>query len=474
MILRSSLPLACRVQCTRLVALGVLLIVSGCAAPPRVPSQPLPALVAFLRAAHPDPNRFVSEADLNARLDAEMRALNNGTDAIAVARAASRVLASVGDAHLAVGLGPEVAAGPLLPFLIKRAGERFFIDASEPQLPLGTEVIAVEGRPVADLLDAMAALASVDGDRPELRAAEAERRFSFLALIELGVRASYELLVRRPGGEPETITLKPTDREGVARLTSARQSAPLWGTVLRAGEPPWPTLTRIDETTQLLRLPSFGITDEAQYEARIAALFATLAPKERLVLDLRGNEGGNRALGLAVLRRLLNRPFTQWASVSTRVRAIPKGFRDLISFPIAPESALHGFPGEKRGQVWVVDGDPLAARMVPVENPHPGPVVAFIDDATNSAAIEMLAALLAHREGVQLIGTETQGACDRHTGQLPVVFKSGNLAAFVSLFEIKLVPTPGCQPGRGIAPDIKVIYTEEHFLEGRDPFLFAL
>lgn len=468
---RSSLTLASRV----LVALGLVLpLASGCAASPHVPGEPLPALVAFLRKAHPDPHRFVSEAELDARLETEMQELDGDTDPIALARGASRVLATVGDAHLAVGLGPEVAAGPLVPFLLKRAGGRVFVDASEPPMPLGTEVISVEGRPVRELLDAIAELASVDGARPAVRAAEAERRFSFLALMELGARARYELSVRRPGADPETITLEATDREGVERLAAARQSAPLWGAAPSSGEPPWPTLARIDETTQILRLPGFGLEDDAPYEERVAALFAALAPEERLVLDLRGNEGGNRALGITVLKRLLDRPFTQWARVSTRVRAIPEGFRDLVTFPIAPESALQGFPGERRGAWWVVDGDPLAERMVPIGEPHPGPVVAFIDDATNSAAIELLAALLAHREGVQVIGTETQGACDRHTGQLPVVFQSGDLAVFVSLFEIDLVPVPNCQPGRGIVPDIEVVYTEEDFLDGRDPYLAAL
>src|SRR5690606_7290938 len=111
-----------------------------------------------------------------------------------------------------------------------------------------------EGRPVDELLDEMAELASVDGDRHAVRAAEAERRFSFLARMELGARESYELSVRRPGAEPETITLPACDREGVARLTAARHSTPLWGSVSPPGEPPWPTLTRIDDGTQLLRL----------------------------------------------------------------------------------------------------------------------------------------------------------------------------------------------------------------------------
>ncbi len=116
----------------------------------------------------------------------------------------------------------------------------------------------------------------------------------------------------------------------------------------------------------------------------------------------------------------------------------------------------------------------MAEEMRPVGDSHPGPLVTLVDDATNSAAIEFLAALLAYREGVQVIGTETQGACDRHSGQLPVVFQSDSLAAFVSLFLIDLVSIPGCEPGHGVVPDVEIVYTEEDYFEGRDPYLDAL
>ncbi|MGH1343675.1 MAG: S41 family peptidase [Nannocystales bacterium] len=453
------------------------LVLAGCVTAPHakdVPSDPLRAFAAFLDATHPALHRFVGASELEARVDLEVKNLGGDDDPLALARAASRVAAAVGDAHLAVGLPPEVAEGSLVPFLLKRAGEHVFLDASEPMLPRGTEVLQVEGRPVGALFEAMAAMACVDGDRPEVRAAEVEHRFAFLALLELGAHEHYTLVVREPGGDPRTIQLEATDRAGVGRLSAQRYSAAVWGSPLPQGEPPWPTLTRISPTTQLLRLASFGYEDDAPYEERVEALFATLAPHERLVVDLRGNEGGNRLLGVTVLRRLLARPFAQWASVSTRVRAIPPGFEDLIEFPIVPEASLTGFPGKKAEGRWLVEGDPLAERMVPAAQYHPGEVVLFVDAATNSASIEFIAALLAHRDGVQVIGTQTQGACDRHNGQLPVVFQSQSLMVLVSLFDIELVPIPGCRPGHGVMPDVEVVYSETDFLGSRDPYLDAL
>jgi hypothetical protein len=451
-----------------------LAALTACAAPSTVPDEPLPALVAFLREAHPDPHRFLPAAALDERLQVENAAVGPSPEPIALARGASRLAAAIADAHVAVGLGPEAGEGPQLPFLLVRAGDRVFLDASEPSFPIGTEVLEVEGRPVDAFLDALAAMATVDGDRPEVRRAEAQRRLSFLGLMELGPRAHYELMVRRPGASTEELRLPATDRAGLARLASTRYSAPRWGAPPTTDAPWTPSLVRLDDDTRLLRLPSFGSNDETTFTARASELFDEVPSDARLVIDLRGNEGGNRLLGVAVLRRLLDRPFAQWRRVSTRIRAIPAAFRDHVSFPIVPESALTTFPGERRGDVWVFDGDPLADRMIPSPNPHRGRLIVFVDDATSSAAVEMLAALLAHREDVVVIGTETQGGCDRHTGEMPVVFQVESLAVLVSLFEIDLVAIPGCRPGHGAEPHVPVAYTADDYLAGEDPFVTAL
>lgn len=84
-------------------------------------------------------------------------------------------------------------------------------------------------------------------------------------------------------------------------------------------------------------------------------------------------------------------------------------------------------------------------------------------------------ALLAHHDDVTVVGTETQGECGWHIGQLPILFDDQRgPPLLMSLFEIDLVATPGSQPGRGIRPDLRVELTRADFDAGRDPFLAAL
>ena len=445
----------------------IVMSLAGCGAAPSPATGQLDALVAFLRDVHPDPHRYVDATALDALVEAEQASLGPEPDALALARATQRVVASMGDAHLMAGLVSDGSRAPGFPLAAVRAGDAIFVDASEPALPVGTELISVEGRAAADFLRDLGAYASIDGDRPAVRLSEAERRFAGFATLELGRHETYAVEVRRPGEDITTLVLPASDVD----LDARRRSAPRLG---RAEGAPWPS-TRSHGSWTVLALPSFGVPDEEGYAARVDALFADLPRDAPLALDLRGNEGGVRAHGVAVLRHLLAEPFAQWVRVETRVRAIPDAHAGRVSFPIAPESALTGFPGERVGARWLVEGDPLADRMVPTGAPHEGPLALIVDDATNSAAIELVAALLAHRERVRVIGTETQGECGRHTGQLPVLYEVGEgVGVLTSLFEITLVPIPGCEPGRGVIPHVEVRYTASHFLEQRDPFLEAL
>lgn len=147
-----------------------------------------------------------------------------------------------------------------------------------------------------------------------------------------------------------------------------------------------------------------------------------------------------------------------------------------MTFPFVPEAALTRLGGKRTETGWVREGDPLAGRMVPAKTPHAGPLVVFVDEATHSAAVELTVGLLAHRAGVRVVGRETQGGCDRHTGEIPVLFElpGTSVKMLASLLEIELVSAPGCTPGRGVVPDVYVEPTLEGYLAGRDPFLDAL
>ncbi|MEM1204994.1 MAG: S41 family peptidase [Acidobacteriota bacterium] len=442
--------------------------------------------VAWIEAVHPAPYRHVSKEALAAATDAEaerLGALAEATD-IDLGLSLRRVLAPVGDFHLALGLpsfqpGAEVSPR-LLPLLPLAVGERVYVDASLPELPAGTELLTLDGRSIPTVLDALASLAWIDGPahdeaRLAVRRARAVRKFGGLHLLAFGASERYVARVRLPGGEEREVELKSVDPAAAAALHRERRSIGRWGTRPDDG-PPWPALERLAESTYLLRLPSFGIPDQDGYRNRVDAIFDGLDRRARLILDLRGNEGGLRTHGIAVLEHLLRGRYAQWTSLATRVRGIPEPWRGRVTFPFTPPDVLETVPGTLRGDRYVFDGDPLAERMRGKGRRHRGPVAVLVDDATNSAAVEMVVALLAKRPEVRVVGTETGGGCARHVGEIPALLATPNLGVrlMASLVEITHVESRGCTPGRGVVPDLPVPFTKADALGGGDPFLAAL
>lgn len=465
------------------LALGLALF--GCGPPAGGAGEDLRELARFLEEVHPRPFAYVERARFAEHVESEAARLDalgpvadfDDDDALEVGLGFHRVLASVGDGHLAISLPIFEDLDAIIPLLVRRAGETFFVDACSEPLPRGTVIERIDGEPIETLWSELERLVLADGHGETAAVAQLERSFGRTFHVLRGLRPTYTIDVRLPDASARTVVLHGVDRDAIAALASARFSAPVAGAP-SPETPPWPFVTETEGGAVLLRLPSFGIADQEGYEQRIEALMAPIDPDATLILDLRGNEGGLRTHGAAVLNHLLPAPYTQWSAYAARVRAIPDAFRSVISFPFVPEDGLSFLFADAALEdgFFRVEGDYLAARMIPVAPTHRGPVIALVDGLTNSAAVEMVTALRAHRPDAVLRGVETGGECGRHVGELPVMFTGPRtgVRVLVSLVAITHVPTEGCAPGRGHLPDQPVVYDEAAFLSGIDPFLEGL
>lgn len=466
-----------------LVGLLPVILAGGCATAPSSAGEDLRGLMRFVQATHPRPYAYVPRAELEALAEAEAQRLDalDAPGDFTVGLAFHRVLARLGDGHVAVALPvfqDDVASSlTLLPLLPKRAGEAFFVDACSAELPRGTRLIAIDGEPIEALWAELEALVLADGVHDSARRAALERGFARHYHVLRGMRATYRVDVALPDGEAQTLTLAGVPRDALGPLAIARHSAPVWGAA-SPEQPAWPFVIDVADGTVLLRLPSFGIADQEAYRARVDALFAQIDPDDTLILDLRGNEGGLRTHGVAVLNHVLGAPYAQWTSVAARVRRVPSAFRSFTAFPFVPEEHLVALltGAVREGELRVRTGDPLASLMVPHGEGHRGRVVAFVDGHTNSAAVELVTALRASRPDAELHGEPTGGECGRHVGEVPVVYTTPHrsVSVLMSLLELRHVPTPGCVDGQGHAPDRVVVYDEAAFLAGVDPYLEGL
>lgn len=448
-----------------------LALLSACAHRAEVGVEDLAGALAFVEAVHPNPGALDLDA---ARAAIEAEAGRRDPDAVpsflARVRGAQAMAGALGDAHVVVGTPARPIDGILPVFPIVRE-DAVLVDAFVEDVPAGTVLTAVDGVPVAALIDELTSFTAVDGGRADARRAQAIRSFASLLHRREGPRETWRIDTVSPGGVPSVWWVDGVDLDGAKALAAARVSKPAWGPPV---DGPFPVWTPVDEDTVHLRIVAFGTREVAAWDTVVADGFAALRGDETVVLDLRGNAGGYRDLAITVARHLLHVPFVQFTSLFTRVRAIPARFRDRVGFPVVPDDALRTFPGARVDGGWRFDGDPLADTMVPVDRPHAGPLVLFVDDGTNSAAVELAVTLRAHRDEVVVVGIPTQGACDRHTGEVPVTYDLGDgVVVMLSLVDIALVPSPGCEAGHGVPIDVPVAPSVEGWLAGEDPWWAA-
>ena len=169
----------------------------------------------------------------------------------------------------------------------------------------------------------------------------------------------------------------------------------------------------------------------APLKKRLLTAFATMSSASGIILDLRGNSGGETEVGMALAGMLLDKE-TQLAITRTR-----KG-----------------------------DDDYYKAKAQ--KHAYRGPVAILIDQESASES-EQVTAGLQEAGRVVVIGKTSRGvAMDATFQELPI-------ETVALLFPVGMPRTPKGTviEGRGVIPDIEVNLTREELLDGRDAQLEA-
>ena len=399
----------------------------------------------------------------------------------------AEAVAAIRDGHTQVSMynqSDELAATlytrpDRVPFTFRLVGRRMLVtgDATpDGALPRGTEILSLDGRPVADVLDALLPYASADGgndakrlDQFEVHAAPAPaERFDVI----------YSLLYAPDG--PLALTVR--DADGTERALSAnRTTADARRDTLLDRDPARPQSPddllgyRLDaDGTAVLSIGSFATFNMTRdYDAWLAGAFRDMNARgaERLIVDLRDVAGGMDAAALLLLRHLLTEPaeITLWQG-STAYDVIPETLRPHLAS-------------------WTTDFYDLTDRVTPVGDgtfrmPARGPIsvppapdafagpIAVLVDATASSATFYLAQQIQETGVATLVGQETGGSLKGlNAGQMAFLrLPHTGIAVDIPLYAARPA-TPG--PDRGVVPDIVVPLDAEAVIAGRDPEMEA-
>jgi hypothetical protein len=410
---------------------------------------------------HPGLLRYTTLAQIDADFAAANTAVAGGSSRAQMVVLASQLSASLHCGHTWVSpynQRQDVAAGVLdradkLPMTLRWLEGRVRVTGSAAAgVAAGAELLAIDGRPVAAIRDALLPLLRADGLHEGARLKRLSQLDSgpnggamdrlFPLLLPPQVTATggrYMLTLRAPeGGSPRDV--------GVPAMSTAERDK-----ALPAASTAW--AFRVDGDTGLLTLPTFAFwRSDFKPEAFLQQTFAALRGVPFLVIDLRNNEGGDDAIGRAALSHLLRAPLQlPGHRAESAYERVPYGlarYLDTWDFRFFDRT---GQVKKGPGRNWLLPDQP-GARIEPQATPYAGRTVVLIGPQNSSAGF-LLARDIRRSGAATLLGQPTGGNLrGLNGGQLCWI----NLPASGVGVDIPLVAafTEGDPPDAGVLPDV--------------------
>lgn len=406
-----------------------------------------------LEKEHPNLYLYIPKKALDYKFDSLRKTIDTPITPIALYIKLQRVISSIGDGHLTVEIDYSKFTQQDIAFLKKPSlqhpiyqlgyyltGKRLFITknlSADSTIVKGTEILSINDVPAARLIDTLNSYITGDGYNTTYK------RY----LMNNGVFAErYRFLFTEK--DPLNILLKSSGSNRKVKLAARQEKAfdSIGGT-----RPPTTEYRRLtaDQNVAYLKLRTFyNEPNFAGYEG-IFADIEKHKPKA-LVIDLRGNTGGELIWAARIYSHLLDMP------------------RYFFRLPdeIKQQKKLYDDPKIRN---WVNSTPMSNYQMIqPYSFTFKGKVYVLIDGGSCSSS-SLLAANLKNLKNVTLVGEETGGSKNILTAgvqksvTLPhsqLLLKYGNSPAyFGDLSHID---------GRGVMPDVPVTYQIDDFLAGKD------
>lgn len=350
---------------------------------------------------------------------------------------------------------------------------------NDPRVRPGTVITSLNTVPTGDLLERLTSLMHADGS------GDHQRRFELqvTGIGEFEPFDVYQPLLYPPAdgrysfgaidvttGKPFTFSADAMSRDQRKRVLEERlgplegQPDSLWSFAL------------LDEATAYLQAGSF-VTWKMKLDWRgfLEDAFSTLQERkiDRLILDVRGNGGGDDDVLDALLRHLLAKPVTVPASRElVRYNKVPEHLTEVLD---TWDDSFFDRTGKVRpvGDGFYAADDASSEPKVITggEGAFAGRVVLLVDPA-NSSATFTLARILKDSGRATLVGQTTGGNRRGINGGQIFFLRLPNSALEMDIPLIGYYPL-GEQPDSGVVPDVQILPSIEGISSGIDSALEA-
>jgi hypothetical protein len=290
-------------------------------------------------------------------------------------------------------------------------------------LPAGALLLAINGRGTPELMQTLTARSH--GETAALRRHMLTLMWPQWLHAVLGFSGRFELKLRVDGAGALDLVVDAADR---------------WQPV--QGPPELPTLQPLAAGAAWLRVPSFDVDDDpGAFRRAVEAAFLQVrrAGVERLVVDVRGNTGGQSDAGAEIVRRFITRPVQLVARARERLNEDNNGWFGHRGAP----GTMREFDLSREGLI-----EPL-----PEAKRYRGRVAVLIDELTYSAAI-LFATTMQDHGLARLVGHPTGGHANQTGNMMPTRLQHSGFTVFIATRDF-IRPSGDLRVGP-VVPDVVV------------------
>ena len=373
-----------------------------------------------------------------------------------------------------------------LPITLKNIDGRLLQDSKDNALPLGAEILSINGVSAKEMISRFSQYYFSDGySAPYKETTGFERGMLDKFYMEFGTHKNY-LISYKWNGTVKEISLPGISLDDFKKLQDSRFSLAFDKKLLSEKY----SLNKEGDGIYRLSLRGFdfatGKEDPAykKFSAFLDQMMNTLESEktENLIIDLRGNTGGTGALYEKVFSYLTQRPFRDSQYAYTNFNEVPMEEK-LVITPLFLSNGVqdkHGlnaylkqlYPKEVQGKYyWADDKNPL---ILPNNKTFKGQLYLLVDQRVASAASH-LASLIKSYTNAIVIGKETVGGYYEHNGHLPLVYELPNTGIQTGFSIVHVIQDaqnlPDQKRGHGIIPHIQIQQTDQEFLDQTDIYM---
>lgn len=416
--------------------------------------------------------RYTKKADLARIFDLAEKSLDHPMDFYEFYRVIMPTIAAIKSGHTTVAtpapIQEETEAQPWLPFDVKVLDSKAYIfrDYARGGSLAGKQILSINGVPTARVLSTMLAAVSKDGDIQTSRQREVSHYFGWDLITLLELRAPYEVVLQDSGStqtaKVQVAGLKHEDMEKLSK-TYYPQDQP---------RKDFADLKFLDDGQVAVMTYSLfgGYVDEGT--AFMKSSFEAIRSKgsRALILDLRGNPGGEDLLGALLFSYLSEAPFkysddifvNRWTGTFNFAKYTDP-HRDLRVPDGVAELRVDG-----KAHITLAS-EPLLGIQQPSKPAFTGPLYILIDGGCFSTTSDFLAVADFHHRGT-FIGEESGGGYYGSTSgdSARITLPNTKMGLFIPGMDGYDAVGHTHDPARGVIPDFPVKHTIGDLIAGVD------